>query len=290
MICGPASRSASSRLPDTLSHRQLDHAAEEEPRRRRAGARPCRADRRLPDRADGDDEGPAARLFEGHAGRQAAGVRGGGPARPVDRGDDRDDRRSRLSRPSACCRPPSWAMPPRPTWPTGWCARRISRFARRTTSPARRSSWPRSKGVALDQLSLDELQAIDSRIDERVFKALSVEARSRRAPVHGGTAPDRGAETRRRGARRAWGWTHEARLPCSAVPLLLAACGQKRRSASRGGETPAGRALRQRGTARSQRNCSNSTAGGSRAQRGIATRERRARGRSLRPPARKTGP
>ena len=35
------------RLPDALSHRQLDHAAEEEPRRRRAGARPCRADRRL---------------------------------------------------------------------------------------------------------------------------------------------------------------------------------------------------------------------------------------------------
>ena len=29
------------------------------------------------------DEGPAARLFEGHAGRQAAGVRGARPARPV---------------------------------------------------------------------------------------------------------------------------------------------------------------------------------------------------------------
>ena len=64
------------RLPDSAFHRQLDHAAEEEPRRGRTGARPCRADRRLPHRADGDDEGPAARLFEGHAGRQAAGVRG----------------------------------------------------------------------------------------------------------------------------------------------------------------------------------------------------------------------
>ena len=35
----------------------------------------------LHDRADDDDEGPAARLFEGHAGRQAAGVRGARPAR-----------------------------------------------------------------------------------------------------------------------------------------------------------------------------------------------------------------
>ncbi len=54
---------------------QLDHAAEAQSRCRRAGARPCRADHGLHDQPDGDDEGSAARLFEGHAGRQAAGVR-----------------------------------------------------------------------------------------------------------------------------------------------------------------------------------------------------------------------
>ena len=47
-------------------------------RRRTTPTRPSwcaaiRADRRRADRPDGDDEGPAARLFEGHAGRQAAG-------------------------------------------------------------------------------------------------------------------------------------------------------------------------------------------------------------------------
>ena len=46
-----------------------------------------------------------------------------------------------------------------------------------------------SRGVALDQLPLDELQAIDARIDERVFSALSVEASVAARASHGGTAP-----------------------------------------------------------------------------------------------------
>jgi argininosuccinate lyase len=46
------------------------------------------------------------------------------------------------------------------------------------------------RGVALDQLPLDELKAIDSRIDERVFSALSVEASVAARKSHGGTAPD----------------------------------------------------------------------------------------------------
>jgi argininosuccinate lyase len=46
------------------------------------------------------------------------------------------------------------------------------------------------RGVALDQLPLDDLKAIDSRIDERVFKALSVEASVAARKSHGGTAPD----------------------------------------------------------------------------------------------------
>ena len=45
------------------------------------------------------------------------------------------------------------------------------------------------KGVALDQLSLAELQAIDGRIDQRVYAALSVEASVAARASHGGTAP-----------------------------------------------------------------------------------------------------
>ena len=45
------------------------------------------------------------------------------------------------------------------------------------------------KGIALDQLGLAELQAIDPRIDERVFAALSVEASVASRSSHGGTAP-----------------------------------------------------------------------------------------------------
>ena len=46
-----------------------------------------------------------------------------------------------------------------------------------------------SRGVALDALPLADLQAIDSRIDERVFAALSVEASVAARASHGGTAP-----------------------------------------------------------------------------------------------------
>ncbi len=46
------------------------------------------------------------------------------------------------------------------------------------------------RGVALDQLPLEDLKEIDSRIDERVFKALSVEASVAARMSHGGTAPD----------------------------------------------------------------------------------------------------
>nr|WP_137677475.1 argininosuccinate lyase [Parerythrobacter lutipelagi] len=47
-----------------------------------------------------------------------------------------------------------------------------------------------SKGVPLDQLSLDELQTIDARVDERVFAALSVDASVASRASYGGTAPE----------------------------------------------------------------------------------------------------
>jgi len=61
-----------------------------------------------------------------------------------------------------------------------------------------------SRGVALDKLPLADLQAIDARIDERVYAALSVEASVAARASHGGTAPD---EVRKRvaEARRALG-------------------------------------------------------------------------------------
>ena len=47
-----------------------------------------------------------------------------------------------------------------------------------------------SRGIALDQLSIGDLKAIDERIDDRVYAALSVEASVAARCSHGGTAPD----------------------------------------------------------------------------------------------------
>ncbi len=47
-----------------------------------------------------------------------------------------------------------------------------------------------SRGVALDELSIEDLKAIDERIDERVYKALSVEASVAARASYGGTAPE----------------------------------------------------------------------------------------------------
>jgi argininosuccinate lyase len=47
-----------------------------------------------------------------------------------------------------------------------------------------------SRGIALDALTLEDLEAIDPRIDGRVFAALSVDASVAARSSHGGTAPD----------------------------------------------------------------------------------------------------
>jgi argininosuccinate lyase len=46
-----------------------------------------------------------------------------------------------------------------------------------------------SRGLALDQLPLEDLQAIDARIDQRVYAALSVDASVAARSSYGGTAP-----------------------------------------------------------------------------------------------------
>jgi argininosuccinate lyase len=51
------------------------------------------------------------------------------------------------------------------------------------------------RGVALEALPLADLQAIDTRIGEGVYRALSVEASVAARKSHGGTAP---AEVRKR--------------------------------------------------------------------------------------------
>ena len=47
-----------------------------------------------------------------------------------------------------------------------------------------------SRGIALDQLPLEDLKAIDARIDESVYAALSVDASVAARASYGGTAPD----------------------------------------------------------------------------------------------------
>ncbi len=61
-----------------------------------------------------------------------------------------------------------------------------------------------SRGLALDAVPLAELQAIDARIDERVFAALSVDASVAARASYGGTAPERVRE-QVAAARRALG-------------------------------------------------------------------------------------
>jgi argininosuccinate lyase len=51
-----------------------------------------------------------------------------------------------------------------------------------------------SRGIALDQLPLDDLQAIDARIDQSVYAALSVDASVAARASYGGTAPERVAQ------------------------------------------------------------------------------------------------
>ena len=72
-----------------LHHRQLDHAAEAQSRRRRADARQGRPHRRRLRGALHHPEGPAAHLRQGHAGGQGAAVRRRRLARAGRGGDDR---------------------------------------------------------------------------------------------------------------------------------------------------------------------------------------------------------
>ena len=140
---------------------------------------------------DDGDEGPAARLFEGHAGRQGAGVRGARSARPVARGDDGDGRDQPTSTRRGC------APRPRPAIATAtdladWLVREAGvpfREAHHVTGRA--VQLADEQGVPLWELPLDALQAIDERIGAAVFNVLSLDASVKSRTSFGGTAPAR---------------------------------------------------------------------------------------------------
>ena len=167
-------------------------------------------------------------------------------------------------------RRPNSAMPPRPTWPTGWCARRAFRSARRITSPARgeagREPGRGARRAAAGRSAGDRRADRRARVRRAVGRSLGRGARF----SHGGTAPD---EVRKRvaEARAALGMERMKRLAVRLVlPLLLAACGQTRRSQARGGREPAAGALWPRGPARRRGTARTRSAGRARTQRRIA--------------------
>jgi hypothetical protein len=94
--------------------------------------------------APGRAEGPAARLCQGHAGGQGAGLRRLRFAGPLDRCDDRHDRRPDPDD-AAMRKAAGAAMRRQPILPTGWCGRSECRSGRRTSSPDASSRPPKRR-------------------------------------------------------------------------------------------------------------------------------------------------
>ena len=186
------------RLSRPLHHRLLDHAAEEEPRRRRAGPRQGRADHRVARRAADGDEGPAAGLFQGHAGGQGAGLRRRRRADAGARGDDRHGRRPGARAGAAAGGGGRGLLDRHRPRRLAGAASSACRSARRTTSPARWSRRPRSAGVDLPELPLDEMRAAHPGITEAVYDVLGVDNSVASRTSYGGTAP---AQVRAQAAR-----------------------------------------------------------------------------------------
>ena len=82
-------------------------------------------------------------------------------------------------------------MPPRPTLPTGWWREADVPFREAHHISGRAVAAAEIAGKALDEMGLEELQAIDPRIDERALPRLSVEASVAARRSAGGTAPER---------------------------------------------------------------------------------------------------
>jgi argininosuccinate lyase len=175
-------------LLDRVEH----HAAEEEPRHRRARPRQGRPADRQPHRAAGDAQGPAARLQPRPAGGQGAGLRLGrhprGAAAGVHRPWSRRSRSTPPGWPSSRRRASRW----RPTSPSGWCAR-ACRSGSPTRSPALRPACARQQGIEL-RLTDEQFAAISPLLTPGVRDVLTAEGSVASRDGRGGTAPERVAE------------------------------------------------------------------------------------------------
>ena len=158
--CSGRPRSSASPAGRRLRHRELDAAAEEEPRRRRARPGQGRPAHRQPHRPAGHAQGPAALLQPGPPRGQGAPLRLARPDPSGPRGAGRPARLGRPSTPTACRRRPTAPSWPPWTWPNGsssvgcpsarrtpwsgaWCATRSSVMSRwpswsRPTQPSGR--------------------------------------------------------------------------------------------------------------------------------------------------------
>ena len=146
-----------------LLHRVEHHAAEEEPRHRRAGPRQGRPADRQPGRPARDAQGAAAGLQPRPAGGQGAGLRLRRHARGAAARRSPAWSRRCASTPSGW---PSWrrrASRSPPTSPSGWSAR-ACRSGSPTRSPARAYAAARSSAVELDELTDEQLAAIDAHL------------------------------------------------------------------------------------------------------------------------------
>ena len=196
-----------------LHHRQLDHAAEAQPRRRRAGARQGRAGSSALTALLVIDEGAAAHLRQGHAGGQGAGVR---RRRRAGAGDRRDGRHgARHDGPTERMRSAARPAPDRDR--SGRLAGARGRAAV-PPGPSRHRPAGRlaaDKGVDLEALTLAEMQAVepqDRAASSRPDGRASVDARK----SLGGTARRAASCARRGSSETAWGeWRWPSAQRCA---------------------------------------------------------------------------
>ena len=180
-----------------LLDRLLDHAAEAEPGRGRADPGEAGPDRRGAGRAPDGDEGAAARLFQGHAGGQGAGLRRRRRADAGAGGDGRDGGRHGAE--PERLRAAAGAGFSTATDLADWLVRRLGlpfREAHHVTGALVREA--EARGVDLAELDLAAMQAAHPGIGEEVYEVLGVDRSVASRTSYGGTAPVRVREQVRR--------------------------------------------------------------------------------------------
>ena len=142
--------------------------------------------------AAGGAQGPAARLFQGHAGGQGGRVRRRRQPRAVPRRHGRDAGRDAGLPGADAGRRRASATPPPPTSPTGWCASGACRSGRRTAVAARVVRLAEERGCGLEELTLTRIWPRSIRGSRRVpGRVLAVDSSVASRRSFGGTAPER---------------------------------------------------------------------------------------------------